>query len=625
MIFDYCDVTTKRASELSKSIYGENPKEDIKLPKYQRSLVWGKQKKEKFIESLKHGFPVGAILLHKKGETNGKTEYLIIDGLQRTTTIYDYIKNPTSYNIDSDLAEVKIDAMIKEVLAKIKSKCGKSINPDKFKNYLLEYIGSNNVEGFSEAQGYSAFKCIGYLNKQLNNILKQDDFHDDFSKILNQIKENAQIDNVKIPVIEYSGPSENLPEIFTRLNTQGTQLNKYQIFAAMWDDTKIKILNEDIISKIQGKYLKIKEAGLAIGTDEEEETIITKFNVFEYLFGLGKYLTSDKYEKYKILFKTESDTNQIEEPETFIFVLSSAILFSEDVDYSKKMENLDKEIKKVNQADFEKAILDSIDETYKILEPILNFPFNINKNKSSNNISTPFSEIQIITIVAYLIKEKYDKKFKPRNDFDKKKYKEVKDNILLYYLYDVLNGYWESSTDTQMTNTITEKRFHTKIEKELWERTYEIFFEEQLNKRHKDRTQFNKKDLLFLRYIYSKSTSAFTSNSSVSYQVDHIIPVEVLKERAQQIGGLPISAVGNLCLLSDSLNQDKNDDLIPEYLSKLSSPKEKKAKKDIENSLFMKIDNIPSIRKNISEETYKNFLKDRHSILEEKFYEMYVI
>ena len=106
-----------------------------------------------------------------------------------------------------------------------------------------------------------------------------------------------------------------------------------------------------------------------------------------------------------------------------------------------------------------------------------------------------------------------------------------------------------------------------------WERTFEIFFEEQLNKRHKDRTLFNKRDLLFLRYIYSKTVPAFSSNSDISYQVDHIIPVEVLKERAQQIGGLPISAVGNLCLLSTGLNQDKDDDLIPEYLLKLSGPK----------------------------------------------------
>ena len=141
------------------------------------------------------------------------------------------------------------------------------------------------------------------------------------------------------------------------------------------------------------------------------------------------------------------------------------------------MENLDKEIKKINQADFEKAIIDSIDETYKILKPILDFPFNINKNKSNTMVSTPFSETQIVSIVAYLVKEKYDKKFKLKDDLKKNDFRQLKENILLYYLYDVLNGYWESSTDTQMTNTITEKRFHKQIGKDLWERTFEIFFE----------------------------------------------------------------------------------------------------------------------------------------------------
>lgn len=625
MIYDYCDVTTKEAFELSNSIMGVNKKEKIKLPTYQRSLVWSNKQKNEFIESLKRGYPVGAILLHKKGEKAGVTEYLIIDGLQRTTTINSYIQKPTSFNIDSDLNEPIIEEKIEALCKKIQSKYKANLTIHKFKNYLLDYLASKDVGGFDEAKGYSAWKCMRYFDSQLGIILKDMLFNDSFVEILSVIKKNAEIDKIKIPVIIYSGPAEQLPEIFRRLNTGGTQLNKYQIFAAMWDNKRITIQNQEIIEKIQNRYASLVEEGLSIDEPENQKNNQknNNYNIFEYLFGLGKYLTSGKYEKYKILFKTEVE----QEPETFIFVLATVTLKLE----IKKMGELDTKIIKIIQSDFENAIIDSIEQTYKILSPILNFNFNINKGKEDKNISNTFSESQILSIVAYLLLEKYDDNFKVKKDLNKKNHLELHDNILLFYLYDVISGYWESSTDTQITNTLspTQKRYHQKIDKRLWDLAYETYFEEQLNKRHKDRTLINKRDLLLLRYIYSRSISSYADNSNKSYQIDHILPVQLLKERAKNINeGMPISAVGNLCLLTSELNLDKNDDTIKEYISKkqatLPENKIKKIQKEFENSVFLSIEEIPT-RKNIALDTYKDFLDKRHSVLKEKFYEMYNI
>lgn len=37
-----------------------------------------------------------------------------------------------------------------------------------------------------------------------------------------------------IPVIVYTGDENNLPEIFDRINSQGTPLDQYEVYAAAW-------------------------------------------------------------------------------------------------------------------------------------------------------------------------------------------------------------------------------------------------------------------------------------------------------------------------------------------------------------------------------------------------------
>lgn len=52
------------------------------VPKYQRSIVWGKKRCEAFMETVLKGDPFGVILVR---ENQGK--YELVDGLQRITTL----------------------------------------------------------------------------------------------------------------------------------------------------------------------------------------------------------------------------------------------------------------------------------------------------------------------------------------------------------------------------------------------------------------------------------------------------------------------------------------------------------------------------------------------------------
>ena len=73
----------------------------ILVPSFQRGLVWGEDKRAELINSLRAGYPVGAILLAQKGVNNSGpsevTEYALLDGLQRTNAICKYLENPLSH------------------------------------------------------------------------------------------------------------------------------------------------------------------------------------------------------------------------------------------------------------------------------------------------------------------------------------------------------------------------------------------------------------------------------------------------------------------------------------------------------------------------------------------------
>ena len=79
----------------------------ITVPKYQRGAVWQKSQKDKLIDSMNKGFPFGSILLY---ENDNKRQ--IIDGLQRSKTIIEFIKNPARFFNDENLDEDKINKII---------------------------------------------------------------------------------------------------------------------------------------------------------------------------------------------------------------------------------------------------------------------------------------------------------------------------------------------------------------------------------------------------------------------------------------------------------------------------------------------------------------------------------
>ena len=98
---------------------------------------------------------------------------------------------------------------------------------------------------------------------------------------------------VRIPAIIIKGDDGALPEIFERINSKGTQLSKYQIYAATW--TKgYRVISETLQELIQiniNRYLSMANDGIEI-SDFDSTTYSRKkeLNPFEISYALGKFL-----------------------------------------------------------------------------------------------------------------------------------------------------------------------------------------------------------------------------------------------------------------------------------------------------------------------------------------------
>ena len=346
---NYCTFEAWNIEDLVDSYNNTCPKKKKKLVIYkrQRNIVWKEEQKKELIQSIKEGYPVGALLLYKSKEKSdtGITEYLLVDGLQRSSTILEYYKTPTKY-VEKSFFENNNNFQL--LYEKIITK--KKINREEIINILCNYIKER--DGFEEKNGFSSSKVAKFLLKEcsIEDFKFRDDIEEILIPIMEDVKESSNIANTQIPVIIYNGDINNLPEIFHNINKQGTQLSKYEVYSAVWskEEFLINIKNREIIDFIIKRYEEIQDKGFEIQDFDEEniDKYNQKYSVFEYIFGLSK-LIKEKY-KNSNLFADSGDSSI----DSIIFNLCSMCIQKD----TKKMAELHNDLRKYNIDEFEKEI-----------------------------------------------------------------------------------------------------------------------------------------------------------------------------------------------------------------------------------------------------------------------------
>lgn len=525
---------------------GNQEGKKIVVPKFQRNLVWSDEQKKKFIDSVKNGYPIGTLLLYNK---EGSNQYSLIDGLQRSTTIKDFIENPTFYFELGDIPNDILENLYELFQANIDKEQFKSnvsgairyfIRNSKLDDMnLVMKLSQKLIEEFSTVSNMETLtNAVDVITPCVQEFKKS---YDDMAK-------------ANIAAIVYQGDESNLPTIFERINNQGTQLGKYQIYAASWavKNYTITVQNEKILKFVLDKYDAFIAEGYEIQDYDRDELESSKvISIFEYAMGFGKYIANE----FPSLFESDKSVQDIN---PIGFELLNACFGRHDKDIKVLHERLH-DVTDINL--FEKRVVECIADVRDILNPIIGF-------KGNKRTAQPIyhSHYQIVSIIASLFREKYD-----INDLSECKAdwqdKEtiLKKTLPQHFVFDILTKTWGDSGQGKVYSILNENKYLSTIDKEQWEANFSVWFSDSLNRREKSNIATAKgMEKLFLICIYKVKFSAQDQLSSDKFDIEHLATKDQMKKAIKNHNweGLPISCIGNLCYLPEYDNRKKKNNTL---------------------------------------------------------------
>lgn len=538
-----CDCEKWTLLELSNALNDlHKDKKRIVVPMFQRGKRWSKGQESAFIDSLRKGYPVGTMLFYEKIEGNSQT-YILVDGLQRGNCIKKYIGRPTDFFEDKNLT----DDLCRKITHALGVEEDDEIDLKKIREDIINFI--KEQKDFSNIQYYRITRDIAKLFGMEGQDLS--DAIDIITQFFNTKQEQYNsIANTVIPVLVYRGNEDNLPEIFDRINSKGTPLDQYEVYAAAWPvNRKFKVNNSVVVESIIKKYDSFTTDGFIIyGYDREKMRSEKELNAFEYLFGLSRYLTS-KYPN--LAFNTKYADDKVN---PLAFELVNACLNDSD-----KIKVLYKQVYDLDVNKFEKALCKAIDYVNQSVAVITQFK----GNKRTKTAKLFHSKYQIMSMIATAFKEMFDINDldNVKNDWNNKSHVLSK-NLLQYYVYDIITKYWSEGGTGKIYTVTKTNRYFTSISSRLWINALDGYFAKTLERvEKKNIANPSSEDYVILNSIYKDIFTASDQLSGKKFDVEHIAPKEQMNNllKKTQGEGLPISCIANLCYLPEYVNRSKQD------------------------------------------------------------------
>lgn len=519
------------------------------VPKFQRKLVWSKNEKKSFIETLSKGYPFGAILIYKY---ENEDKYSIVDGLQRYTTIKDYVSNPQEYVKFDDIIEREILSTfldVQELPASTVHNIKRKLN-DVIEDFTKEALkGNNSVATFYEMLEE---ELPDYFNNiSTKEFLLLESIKDN---ILDRINNHLNVENLPIPTIIFTGEVEELATVFENLNRGGKKLSKYQVFAAQWSKHEIKlsdsILNKRILEITIQRYEDLIESrNVEINNfnrdDMTEKRII---NVAEFCFAFGKLIL----EKMPVFWDKENEdiANQIG-------YSTLAIVFGVK---NKEMNTLINYFEKLDNPDFIESFVAEVLNIYRDInnqfEAVLKVPGISSKSYYGGRSASDF---QLLSFFGSLWITKFENlqsgELIVKSRY-KKNYKKIEKNLVKYFVFDIVNNKWSGTGDSKLDNVVIEKENY--YLKDLDEGR----FERALLDWHDEITEKNSINFEPVsKMIYTiLSSYYFHKYSENRYDSEHIISRKHINDiRRKTNRPIPGGALGNHMYLDTSNNRSKQE------------------------------------------------------------------
>lgn len=561
-----------------------------------------------FIDSVKKGFSIGTLLFYK---VKDKDTYSLIDGLQRSTTIKDFMKSPTSYFETQD-----IDDEVIETLYKLFER-----NTDKKEFFetirmeIQEYVRQNDLSSSNLSYDLARMLVEQYAKKEdlktLDKTVKAvTPCIEQFSKLYEEIAQSP------IPVMIFSGDESDLPTVFERINNQGTLLGKYQIYAASWavKNYTVVIENEQVLNHIIAKYDDFVSEGFELsGYDRNAMLDTRQVSLFEYALGFGKYI-SDKYDRLFVKNKSLQEINQIG------FELLNACFGC----HNKQIKDLHEKLNAININLLEKRLDEIIQLIDGLLAPFIGF-----KANSRGNMPIYHAQYQIVSIIASTFREKYDINNLEKEKINwKQRYTLLKRSIPQHYVFDIIARVWADGSLGKLYSTLNDNKYIKPIEKSLWETKLEDWLNNTLTRREKTNVASPKPvEKLFLNCIFVNTITAREQLSpDIKFDIEHLATKEILKKviKKHSWEGMPISSIANICYLPEYDNRAKKGKTIYQnkaYLEYIET--QGLTLNDIESKYtFTEKDDLQWLEESYSDQQYSEYLDRYCDFLKRRFVKM---
>lgn len=563
----------------------EQAKYFIQIPKFQRSYVWKDDQIKKLVDSIYRGYPIGSLLAFKTSESrNGKNVLQLVDGLQRVTAISKYLTEPLKYAPIEESVDTEFLDSLSSILFDSSDEQARAQTLNKVRVWF------DTVQEFKYGEIYNFSKLAAHLaegdDELRNKIISLDAENSDGAKLLGRVLEAvSEVINYKVPISIYSGPIENVPTIFERINSQGTQLSKYQILAASWSRTQVEVRNPHIAKAIREKYEILIQQGYEVeGFDELASSGSAEYNLYEYLFGLGKVLAKN----FPTLFHSSAQADENSPVAFQIFTVAMQLPVARMANLAEKMPRLQDGI--IDITKIELAVLNACTAVENALSQFLSLRLN-----EQNIGPSGISQNQAISFINGYLSSCYNAEFV---EHDAVFAEQLTKNIPGHFLLDMLRGSWSNAVDTTLyertwqtdsassaqarTKVVVPANYYTTaISANALSNAFNQWHAEQLDAKQTQRVRYPKDIKPVLKFIYSSLVTT-QEDKGIEFELEHLYPVALLKKLIldEHLDGLPMGAVGNLMLLPKGLNRNKKEQLLGDYV--LTNPNASNSEHELE-------------------------------------------
>ena len=570
----------------------------ITVPDFQRGIVWGLDDRQKLVDSIFSGYPIGSLLLFKRGNSDDQIQYSLIDGLQRSTTLRIYAESPASHFRNDWLNQKQWFLNLAEAL----SERGTTLSEAQEKlTSWAQNLPSISSARTSQLQSMLVDSGMVSLEEVMALNVLLDAFCDG-------IGSDYSIDDYIVPTVVYSGDSDNLSEIFSRINKQGRKLTRLQIIAANWHDCSVQLdmtntLEAKIAKRVRERFFAFESQGYEIEDFDRDDSSTYCDNLFQYLFGLGKILVDDS----EGLFEPSSETD----PDTLAFYL---------LGISKELSVSELETLPVTLGDspdlskFSAACSDAVG----IVSGAFRWITNLKLNRTSSKLFIPHSTNQMISIIGRVLIEKYNPAdWSVRSTWDEQR-PGLMSGIKSHYLLDIIRNYWAGSGDSKMFKRcwatteggalVRDPTYLNSPDVDSASDALQAWYSEQMQGKQKKRAAPNAAQKTVLKYIYSRLITV-AENEEESYEIEHINSVRHMKSRIAETnsGGWPMNSIGNLMILQRETNRAKGASSVKEYLA---GEPERESFDEVERLLITGVFDIPDFSE-LDDRTYRNYCDSR--------------